>query len=242
MTGGAFSGVRVRRTATTVVLLLALLAAQAGLQRSFEQAWRGRRIENLLYLPSGRHLKALTLGFSNLAADVLWIKAIGYFGGHALTDKDYPWLHHILEQLTTLDPTFAYPYLFGGVTLSVERESADESSALLAKGMTRYPGEWRYPFYIGFNAFYLERDPERAAVFMSHAASLPLAPEYLPHLAASLTAESGRLDAAVRFLETMAESAREEWMRDKIRQKIADLRAGRIPESVKGFLAGERAP
>lgn len=242
MTGAGVRSGRGSRTATTLVLLLALLAVQAGVQRSFEQAWRGRSVENLLYLPSGRHLKALTLGFSNLAADVLWIKAIGYFGGHALTDREYPWLHHILDQLTTLDPTFEYPYLFGGIVLSVERESAGESSALLIKGMTRYPGHWRHPFYIGYNAFYLDRDPERAAVFMRHAASLPMAPEYLHHLAASLTAETGRLDAAIRFLETMADGAREDWMRDKIRQKIADLRAGRIPEGLKGFLAGERAP
>jgi hypothetical protein len=242
MTGGRVTPGRAPRAAATLVLLVALLAAQAGLQRSFEQAWRSRSVEKLLYLPSGRHLKALTLGFSNLAADVLWIKAIGYFGGHALTDREYPWLYHILDQVTTLDPMFAYPYLFGGITLSVERESGEESSALLAKAMSRYPGEWRYPFYIGYNAFYLEHDPARAALFMRHAASLPRAPEYLPHLAASLIAESGRVDAAVRFLETMAESAREDWMRNKIRQKIADLRAGRIPEGLKKMLSGEAPP
>jgi hypothetical protein len=229
-------------TAAFALLLVAALAAQAAVQRSFESAWRRKPIEQLLYLPSGRHLKALTVGFSNLAADVLWIKAIGYFGGHALTDHDYPWLYHILDQVTTLDPMFSYPYLFGGLTLGVEAESGAQSNALLGKGMTRYPGDWRYPFYIGFNSFYLQRDPERAAEFMRYAASLPGTPEYLPHLAASLIAESGRLDAAVRFLQTMADGAREPWVREKIRRKIEDLRAGRMPERLKGFLAGERAP
>lgn len=230
------------RVAVVSALLVLLLAAQVGLQRSFEAAYPRRDLEQLLYLPSGRHTKALTLGFSNLAADVLWIKAIGYFGGHALTDREYPWLHHILDQITTIDPSFSYPYLFGGITLSVERESSDEAIALLAKGMSRYPGDWRYPFYIGFSYFYNINDPDRAALFMRYAASLPGSPEYLPHLAASLLAESGRLEAAIRFLETMAEGTREEWAREKIRHKIKELRAGRLPEALKGFLSGEKAP
>lgn len=229
------------RTAATALALLLALGAQAGVQRSFERAWPQRRFEQLMYVPTGRHLKALTLGFSNLAADVLWIKAIGYFGGHALSDREYPWLHHILDQVTTLDPSFKYPYLFGGIVLAVERESAEESIALLTKGMTQYPGEWRYPFYIGFNAFYHLHDPERAALFMRHAASLPGSPEYVPRLAASLMAESGRVAAAVLFLETMAEGSRSESERANIRRKIEALRAGRIPESLKGFLSGQRA-
>lgn len=242
MTRARGGGGRGMTSAGTALLLVAVLAAQVVVQRAFEAAWRRRSVEQILYLPSGRHLKALTLGFSNLAADALWIKAIGYFGGHALTDRDYPWLHHILDQVTTLDPSFAYPYLFGGIVLAVERESGEESGALLAKGMTRYPGDWRYPFYIGYNSFYLQGDPERAALFMRHAAGLPGSPEYLPHLAASLTAESGGLDTAVRFLETMAEGTREEWMRAKIAQKIADLRAGRIPAGLKDLLSGQRHP
>lgn len=225
-----------------VTVLLALLAAQALAQRSFERAWPQRALEQLHFLPSGRHLKALTLGFSNLAADVLWIRAIGYFGGHALTDREFPWLHHILDQVTTLDPPFRYPYLFGGIVLSLEHQSSEQSIALLTKGMKQYPGDWRFPFYIGFNCFYHQQDPARAAEFMRYAASLPGRPQYLPRLAASLIAESGRLEAAIRFLETIAEGTRDEGERASIGEKIADLRAGRVPEALRRFLAGQKAP
>ena len=238
-TGGA--GRRLRAV-VLALLVVGSLAAQAAVQRSFETAWPHRSFEQFLYLPSGRHTKALTLGFSNLAADVLWVRAVGYFGGHMLTDLEYPWLYRILVQVTTLDPPFAYPYLFGGMALSLKAESGDESIAMLSRGMTNYPGDWRYPFYIGFNAFYNQRDPERAAYLMRHAASLPGSPEYLPRLAASLLAGSGRLDAAVRFLETMAEGTRDESARANIYRKIGDLRANRLPEKLKAFLAGERAP
>lgn len=233
-----------RRVRTTVValLLIGALAAQAAAQRSFETAWPRRSIEQLLYLPSGRSTKMLTLGFSNLAADVLWIRAVNYFGGHMLTETEYPWLYSILVQVMNLDPTFQYPYVFGGMALALKPESWDKSVEVLSRGMTNYPGDWRYPFYIGFNAFYNQRDSERAAGLMHYAASLPGIPYYLPRLAASLLAETGRVDAAVRFLETMADGMGDESARASILLKIEDLRANRLPESLKAFLAGERAP
>ncbi len=224
------------------LLIVIALAAQAGVQRSFEKAWPQRSFEQFLYLPSGRHTKALTLGFSNLAADVLWIRAVGYFGGHVLTDREYPWLYSILVQVTTLDPPFTYPYLFGGMALSLKPETGNESIDMLARGMINHPGDWRYPFYIGFNAFYNLRDAERAAGLMRYAASLPGSPAYLPRFAASLVAEAGGLEAAVRFLEIIAEGTRDDWERQSIQLKIADLRANRIPESLRAFLAGTRAP
>ncbi len=230
------------RTVAIALLIVVALAAQVGVQRSFETIWPRGSYEQFLYLPSGRHTKALTLGFSNLAADVLWVRAVSYFGGHILTDNEYPWLYRILVQVTTLDPPFMYPYLFGGMVLALKPETGHESIAMLARGMANYPGDWRYPFYIGFNAFYNQHDPERAAELMRYAASLQGSPEYLPHLAASLLAESGRIDAAIQFLETMAEGTSNHVARAKILSKIADLRANRIPEPLKAFLGGARLP
>ena len=40
----------------------------------------------------------------------------------------------------------------------------------------------------------------------------------------------------------MAEDARDKGARDNFLGKIEDLRASRIPEGVKAFLAGERPP
>jgi tetratricopeptide (TPR) repeat protein len=217
-----------------------LLAAQALVERAFERAWPRRAFEQQLYIPSGRHLKAFSLGFPDVAADALWMRAIGYYGGHALTDREYPWLHNILDQITNLDPAFRFPYLFGGIVLAIEGKTGEQSIALLRKGMSQYPGDWRFPFYIGFGCFYHLQDPERAAAYMRYAASLPGSPEYLPRLAASLTVESGRVEAAIRFLTTLAEGARDEAARASILQKIEDLRAGRTPESLRAFLSGRR--
>ncbi|HEY6099326.1 MAG TPA: hypothetical protein VIW03_07840, partial [Anaeromyxobacter sp.] len=174
-------------TAVAAALVL-LLAGQALLEQAFERRWPRRQLERLIYLPSGSHLKSMALGFPSAYADFLWMRAIGYFGGHTLTDREYPWFHHILDQLTTLDPPFRYPYLFGGIALAVTAERAEESVRILEKGMEQYPGDWRFPFYLGFAYFYYLRDPARAAVAINLARSLPESPGYLPRLAASLMA------------------------------------------------------
>jgi len=225
-----------RAVAVAAAGIVLLLGVQAALEVSFERRWPRRQIENLLFLPAGGHLRFMSLGFPNLYADALWMRAIGYFGAHALTDQAYPWLFHILDQLTTLDPQFRHPYYFGGIVLAVAAEHADESVRILEKGMEHYPGDWRFPFYAGFSTFYYLRDPARAAEYMNVAASLPGSPEYLPRLAASLLAESGRLEAAVRFLLTMAENTQDEGLRRSIIEKIELLRAGEIPEGLRTFL------
>ena len=107
-----------------------------------------RRIENLLYLPKSGHLKEMSLGYETVFADILWMKAIGYFGGHTLTDKEYPWLFHILDQTTSLDPLFHHAYTFGGVVLAVEGDSGEtlaQSIALLKKGMASWERPPRRP-------------------------------------------------------------------------------------------------
>ena len=227
-----------RRPLLPAVLLAVLLLAgvQAFVQKGFEERFPTRRIENLLYLPKGQHLKLMSLGFRAVLADALWMKAISYFGGHALTDQEYPWLFHILDQVTTLDPPFRQPYVFGGVVLAVESGAPAQSTALLRKGMVYYPGEWLFPFYIGFHTFSPFPDPVKAAEYIQAAATLPAHPEYLPRLAASLLTRAGRLDAAIRFLETVAENTEDEGTRYGLYQKIRDLRAGRIPDGLQEYL------
>ena len=210
--------------------LVALLLVQGLLQVNFEKRHPDRRVENLLYLPSGEHLKVMSLGFRTLMADALWVKAIGYFGGHRLADQEYPWLHHIL-----------HPYLFGGLVLSVEGGDPEKAIALLRKAMYHYPGDWRFPFYIGFNYFSYLKDPAAAAEYLQVAATLPGHPEYLPRLAASLLTKAGRVEAAIAFLATLARNTRDEGVRAGLHQKIESLRAGKIPDGLEGFLSEESA-
>jgi hypothetical protein len=193
--------------------------------------------EMLMYLPSGKYLKPLMLGFDQIAADILWIKAIGYFGGHYMTDRNYQWLYHILDLTTTLDPYFRYPYEFGGVVLAVEKEDFEHSNKLLKKGMQYHSDYWRFPFYLGFNSFFRLKDPETAARYISTAAALPDCPSYLPKLAASLYAHSGQKETALNFLNRMYQDMEVPWLKKSMAKKIENLQKGVLPKSLGKILA-----
>jgi hypothetical protein len=231
---------RIARQFLMAAAIVLLGVAQALSQAGFERRNPYRHIENILYLPQSGHLKEMSLGYRTVLADILWIKAIGYFGGHNLTDQEYPWLFHILDQTTALDPLFHHAYTFGGVVLAVEGESVAQSIALLRKGMDYFPGDWLLPFYIGLDSFYYLKDPVVAADYITVAATLPGHPEYLPRLAASLLSRSGRLPAAIVFLTTVAENTQDEYVRRGLYKKIEELKAGIMPEGMEGFLSGDR--
>jgi hypothetical protein len=238
VTSPALPGKKIARQCLIVAAIALLGVAQALFQSGFERRNPYRHIENLLYLPKGGHLKEMSLGYQTVLADILWMKAISYFGGHNLTDQEYPWLFHILDQTTSLDPLFHHAYTFGGVVLAVEGDSIAQSIALLRKGMDYFPGDWILPFYIGLDSFYYLKDPVVAADYIKVAATLPGHPEYLPRLAASLLSRSGRLPAAIAFLTTVAENTEDEWVRQGLYRKIEELKAGIIPKRLEGFLSG----
>ena len=167
-----------------------------------------------MYIPSGKFLKPFTLGFNQLIADYFWIKTISYFGDHLMSDRKYPWLYHILDLVTTLDPHFIWPYYFGGTILSLEAEQVDQSNLILKKAMRYHPDVWEFPFYLGFNHWYHYNNPSKAASYIEIAAKLPDAPEYLKTFPARLYSEAGQQEAALRFLHEMEKTRY--WMRHTI--------------------------
>ena len=110
--------------------------------------------EKLLYIPKGDIMKHFVFGFNQLAADLLWFKAIAYFGEHALSDRHYPWLVNLVETVTALDPHWAFPYHFAGIILSTQANMVDEANHIVKRGMEDHPDVWQLPFYIGFNFFH----------------------------------------------------------------------------------------
>ncbi|MGA1840020.1 MAG: tetratricopeptide repeat protein [bacterium] len=206
------------------------------IQRFIDKSYHQDREERLLYLPSGKFLKPACLGFESLMADLLWIKAISYFGGHYLTDRSYKWLYHILDLVTSLDPLFRYPYEFGGVILSLEGGNPEQSILLLEKGIEHHPEYWRLYFYLGFNYFYYFNDFQNASRYITRAAQLPGHPSYLPRLAASLLTTSGQKNTALSFLRQLYENTEDDWLRHQIKMKMDEILAGKLPESLKGLV------
>jgi len=179
--------------------------------------------EEPLYIPTGRLLPYLSLGHNQFLADLLWLKTILYFGERYLTDKNYTYLYHLLDLITTLDPRFKQAYLFGGVVLSLELEAVEESNLLLYKGMENLSNDWRIPFYLGFNYWYYMNDHVQAARYISIASRISGSPPYLSALAGTLYLKGGQGEVARSFLKELYNNTQDERMKEQIRIKMEKI-------------------
>ena len=191
-------------------------------------AWAPRTAvsDQIRFLPSGKALNVVSLGYDELLADLLWVRATLMFGAkHGESDEQwYSWLYHMVDLATDLDPRFRAAYKYGATMLRVDGVFIDQSSMVFAKGSHALPDEWYFPFGIAMNYYIQKEDTRLAAAYMRTAASLPGAPFYLANLAASLMDDSHQLENALVFLEQEYEVVPEGRARDAIEVKIFETR------------------
>ena len=211
---------RILRISLFILLTLSLFFSIQTLDKKYPS----QTVESFLYLPSGTFLKGAALGYDEMLADLLWIKAVGYFGGHIRTDRNYTWLAHLLDVVTTLDPLYQYPYEFGGVVLAAEVGEVDKSIALLKKGMKNVsrndPRYWYFPFFLAYDYMYHKDDYLTAAHYLEQAVKFSQSPAYLPRLVARLYANADSPEVAVTFLQEMIKATEKQDLRDRLKERL----------------------
>ena len=185
------------------------------------------RAAELAYLPKGEYLRVAVLGYRQMAADLIWLKAVQHFGERKQTTEGYLWAYHAVDVLTDVDPKFSFAYQAAGIVLGVWANLPRESIALLTKGMRHNPEVWQLPFYVGYDYFYEVHDPVQAAKYLRIASELPGAPAYLPKLAARMTVEAGDPDAALEFLQRLYQQLQDERLRESLVQRMKEVVAER---------------
>src|SRR5881296_3808572 len=177
----------------TVVLLLSLGAVTAGGAARRIDRMRAGQVPgyHLLYLPSGRYLKAATFGYQSLAADLIYIWSIQYYSNYQVADR-YNYLDQIYRRvIAELDPTYIDPYLVGSMIMSVEANRDDLALRLLDDGITKNPGEWILPFEAGFLCYNRLHDYDRARVYFEKAVRVAGAPPVARRLYAEMFSRLG---------------------------------------------------
>ncbi len=119
-------------------------------------------LNEMMYFPSGRFLKIVVCDFDIFVSNIVWLRAIQYYGQHALTDYNYPWLTHIFDILTRLDPLFINGYRFGALLIAEDAGSPAEAIKLLRRAITNCPDRWEPLFDAGFINYFLLKDFNKA--------------------------------------------------------------------------------
>jgi len=106
-------------TLTTSALILAL-GISAGLLNMMEQQRPpAHRATELEYLPKGEYLRVAVLGYRQITADLIWLKAVQHLGERTQTQAGYRWAYHAVDVLTDLDRNFISAYQATGTILGV---------------------------------------------------------------------------------------------------------------------------
>lgn len=164
-------------------------------------------------------LRIISLNNELILSDLLYLKSLLYVGEKLNTNDTY-WLYTYFDTITELDPVFEYPYITGGITLSVFCYNGELSNRILLKGLNKFPDDWRIPFLIGYNYYYELGNFLEGARYIEIASKFPDAPFWLPSLAAKLYSSAGDLDTAIEFLKHMISITKDRKIQEELKEKL----------------------
>lgn len=226
------TGVRMRDWPAAAAMVLCLTAA-IGLQALRERIAVPRRtVTPTLWLQSPAAARRMMLGFTDLAADVYWIRAVVHYGGErrsATAEGRYALLYPLLDMTTTLDPHFDVAARLGAIFLSEGYPGGpgrtDQAIALLEKGLRHDPTRWQYRHDIGFVNYWWIKDYAAAARQFELAGEMPGAPLWLRTMAAVTLAKGGDRAGARQLWTELYNTADVEWLRRAATHSLQQLRA-----------------
>jgi hypothetical protein len=229
---------------------LAVGLAVVGKQRAdvLRSAWPPEA--DLMYLPSATTLRRLSLGHSELAADLVAARANVYYGTQLVTKGQSRWLDQYIHTAIDLDPSFRRIYQSGAAMLvyyggKITTEAVEKANSVLVRGEKAFPTDWNLPFQLGFNLFFelpgtVSADDPRVAQWRQagadafrRAAVFEGVPAWLPNLTARLLTKQGGDELAIRHLEQAYAATSSEETRAQIKGKLELLKSKRLVEQME---------
>jgi hypothetical protein len=222
--------------AGVLLLLVAIVFAQNAANRRRAAFPPGA---DVLYLPQPSALHAIALGHDELAADLVFVRGLVYFGSQLEEKGEYRWLENYLDTITQLDPRWKTPFRWAGVATMyngkpITNQSVMLSNHFLERGVRQFPDDWELPFMLGCNyLFELHTDDPKqhdewrrtGGEWIRHSAIVGGAPSWVPLLAATIMRQEGQEEAAVRHLEEVYVSTQDERTRQQVRNQLVALHA-----------------
>src|SRR5256712_7339252 len=180
------------------VLLIACMAGSVLLLRGLDRLRSHATLEEVLYSPSLKVMKRLSLGYDGLLADIYWTRAVQYFGNKLnVGAENFNLLAPLLEITTALDPHLVVAYEYGSNFLAPHPPNGagmpDRAIKLDEFGIRNNPDEWRLYYDLGFIYYTELHDYAHAADAFSRGSRVPHAHPFLKILAGQMAEHAGDL-------------------------------------------------
>ncbi len=215
---------RIAKTFMLALILLLLVFSLYPLGKDIDRTSpvNANPIPELFYFPKTSFIKNIAFGYNNLLADIFWLRSVQYIGQHLMSDNQYPYLYHILDITTSLDPRFINAYNFGSFFLVIYGNDKKEGIELAEKGIKNNPENWKPAFELGF-IYYMKHDYANAYKYFSLANTLPGMPDMYKTFAPYALGKFASPQQGIQMWEAMAKMSDNEFIRSSARHNIAVL-------------------
>jgi hypothetical protein len=231
------------KTRTVFAGVLALsLAASVALSYRIAANEGESTLEETMWIVSPRAARYSSLGYTGLAADIYWTRAVQYFGGkHRQRSQQYKLLKPLLDLATDLDPQLTIAYYFGSFFLAqAPPEGAgdpDAAAALVEKGIRNNPDEWRLYYHLGIIQYIERHDYTAAAEAFERGAQHPNAAPWLRVMAAAMRERSGDVSTAAYLWKQIFENSEDKNIKLNALKHLASLRVDEDVRHLEEYIA-----
>ena len=225
-----------------VVVMLGVAAGVWSLRGEAMGHYLGpRTYEDIYYLPPPQWLQVMSLGHRRALADLIWLRALIYFGDEFENRGAVKHVFNYGESMLALDPDFRRVYRWVGVAgvytpTGSPREFIERSIDVLRRGVERFPNDGELAWDTGATITYEllpnlpKDDPDRERLvadgnyYMMAAARLGAGPPWLVLTNARSLRKLGQRDRELRHLEEMYAVIRNPEVKAQIERRLSRLR------------------
>jgi tetratricopeptide (TPR) repeat protein len=180
--------------------------------------------ESHAFVPPLPHLvRAGSLGYYNLAADLYWLRTIQYRETCADENRTPKDLYAMTDFLTDLDPRYCLAYFYTGLALMEQGSDRHEIISILSKGVQNCEGKWQNAFLLGFYYYFVLEDYEAAAHYMDLACRWHQGHKLYCSLAARIRTVAGKPELGVQLLQQMLAENRDSFSAATLERRLKVL-------------------
>jgi len=183
-----------------------------------------------MVLRSGKLVRAMSLEYAPLMADIYWTRVVQYYGDkHARHDPNFELLWPLLDLTTTLDPNLLVAYRFGSTFLSEPSPRGaghpELGIALLERGIQANPDYWRFYEDLGFIYYFELKDYTKASAAFAEGSKHPDSQIWMKIMAAKIAAEGESLSTSIFLWNEVYQTTKDPQVKENARSHLQLLRA-----------------
>jgi hypothetical protein len=207
-----------------------------------------QRYEDVYYLPPPDWLQVFSLGHREALADLIWLRALIYFGDELRHRGEVHNLYNYTDAMLALDPYFKRVYQWVATnalyrTGTISERDARRAIAYLQRGVRLFPDDGDLAWTLGATYLYelptllpMDQRDEARRKGLEHlqvAARLGAGPPWLALSTATVLGKLGKREQQIAHLEEVYDQVSDPKVKEQIELRLAQLRSAAFAEALK---------